>query len=106
MVAVLSIKYLVTMVKINFESLRVFKDIDHKIVEIKDVKKRVADELYSRGQGIEFHALALKIYNSKGETEFDDEEYRLIMIYANQRCTPAEIDAFTNCKQKEDTDNG
>ena len=53
------------MVKINFESLRVFKDIDHKIVEIKDVKKRVANELYSRGQGIEFHALALKIYNSK-----------------------------------------
>ncbi len=94
------------MVKINFESLRVFKDIEHKVCEVMDVKMAVANELYEKGQGISFHALALKIYNSKGETEFDDEEYRLIMNYANQMCTPAEIDAFMNCKQKEDKDNG
>ena len=93
------------MVKINFESLRVFKDIEHKVCEVMDVKMAVANELYEKGQGIAFHALAMKIYNSQGDTEYTDEEYELIMNYANQMCRPSVIDALMNCKQKEDKDN-
>lgn len=93
------------MVKINFESLRVFKDIEHKVCEVIDVKMAVANELYDKGQGIAFHALAMKIYNSQGDTEYTDEEYELIMNYANQMCRPSVIEALMNCKQKEDKDN-
>ena len=93
------------MVKINFESLRVFKDIEHKVCEVMDVKMAVANELYEKGQGIAFHALAMKIYNSQGDTEYTDEEYELIMNYANQMCRPSVIEALMNCKQKEDKDN-
>lgn len=93
------------MVKINFESLRVFKDIEHKVCEVMDVKMAVANELYDKGQGIAFHALAMKIYNSQGDTEYTDEEYELIMNYANQMCRPSVIEALMNCKQKEDKDN-
>ena len=93
------------MVKINFESLRVFKDIEHKVCEVMDVKMAVANELYEKGQGIAFHALAMKIYNSQGDTEYTDEEYELIMNYANQMCRPSVIDALKKRKQKEDKDN-
>lgn len=90
------------MVKINFESLRVFKDIEHKVCEVMDVKMAVANELYEKGQGISFHALAMKIYNSKGETEYTDDEYDLIMAYANQMCKPCIIDALISCKPQEE----
>ena len=58
------------------------------------MKKKIANDLYNHGQGIEFHALALKIYNAKGEIELDEQEYGLLMAYANQMCTPAVIDAL------------
>ena len=93
------------MVKINFEQLRVYRDIEHKMFDDVNVKTGVANELYEKGQGIAFHALAMKIYNSQGDTEYTDEEYELIMNYANQMCRPSVIDALMNCKQKEDKDN-
>lgn len=57
-------------------------------------QEEVANDLYEKGQGIGFHALALKIYNANGEIELDDKEYELLMAYANQMCTPAVIDAL------------
>jgi hypothetical protein len=90
------------MVKINFESLRVFKDIEHKVAEVINIKMSVANTLYEHGQGIAFHALALKIYNSEGEMEYTDDEYDLIMAYANQMCKPCIIDALISCKPQEE----
>lgn len=80
--------------KINFEQLRVYNDIAKTNVTVMNVKMQVANDLYAHGQGIAFHALALKIYNSKGEVELDDQEYQLLMNYANQMCTPQVIDAL------------
>lgn len=88
------------MVKINFEQLRIFKDIEHKVCEVMDVKMAVANDLYEEGHGIAFHSLAMKIYNSKGETEYTDEEYNLIMAYANQMCKPCIIDALQELNTK------
>jgi hypothetical protein len=80
------------MVKIDFEH---FKTHTLSGVETeKDIKLTVAEDLYEKGQGIAFHALALKIYNSQGETEFTDAEFNLIMTYAKQLCTPMVIDAL------------
>lgn len=80
------------MIKIDFEH---FKTHTLKGIEKEEnIKLTVAEDLYEKGQGIKFHALAFKIYNSQGETEYTDEEYSLIMAYANQMCTPMVIDTL------------
>lgn len=81
-------------VKINFKKITVYKDIAKTKVAVVDKQEEVANDLYEKGQGIGFHALALKIYNAQGEIELDDKEYALLMAYANQMCTPAVIDAL------------
>lgn len=82
------------MVKINFKEIKTYKDIAKTKVAVVDKQEEVANDLYEKGQGIGFHALALKIYNANGEIELDDKEYELLMAYANQMCTPAVIDAL------------
>ena len=82
------------MVKINFKEIKIYKDIAKTKVAVVDKQEEVANDLYEKGQGIGFHALALKIYNADGEVELDDKEYGLLMAYANQMCTPAIIDSL------------
>ena len=82
------------MVKINFKEIKIYKDIAKTKVAVLDIQEEVANDLYEKGQGIGFHALALKIYNADGEVELDEKEYGLLMAYANQMCTPAIIDAL------------
>ena len=82
------------MVKINFEDIGIYTDIERKTMVRLDMKKKIANDLYNRGQGIAFHALALKIYNSHGEIELSEEEYNLLMDYVRQMGTPAAIDAL------------
>lgn len=84
------------MIKIDFSNITVYTDIAKTKAVVKDLKEEVANDLYMHGQGIAFHALALKIYNAQGEVELDDKEYQLLMNYANQMCTPMIIDAFKN----------
>ena len=84
------------MVKIDFEH---FKTRTLAGVEKEEnIKLTVAEDLYEKGQGIAFHALALKIFNSHGETEYTDDEYGLIMAYAKQLGTPMVIDALEALK--------
>ena len=87
------------MTKIDFTHIKVYTDIAKKNAIVKDMKEEVANDLYMHGQGIAFHALALKIYNSSGEVELDDKEYDLLMNYANQMCTPVMIDALQTLKE-------
>ena len=81
-------------IKINFEDIGIYTDIERKTMVRLDMKKKIANDLYNRGQGIAFHALALKIYNSQGEIELSEEEYNLLMDYTRQMGTPAAIDAL------------
>ena len=81
-------------VKINFKEIKIYKDIPKTKIALVDIQEEVANDLYEKGQGIGFHALALKIYNADGEIMLDDKEYGLLMAYANQMCTPAVIDAL------------
>lgn len=86
-------------IKIDFTQIKVYTDITRTESSVIDARVRVADDLYRNGQGIAFHALALKIYNSKGEEEYTDEEYNLLMSYANSMCTPVFIDALKSYKE-------
>ena len=86
--------------KIDFENFRLFKGIDKKNVEVLNVKNVFADELYTRGQGIAFHALALKIFNSDANTDFSENEYQLMMMFAEQCMSPNFIDSLKDLKDE------
>lgn len=80
--------------KINFENVKIYTDITRKNFFEADVKEQIADVIYKHGNGIRAHALALKIYNSKGEIEFSDDEVIMISQAAENFCTPNFIDAI------------
>lgn len=80
--------------KINFEQLRVYNDIAKTRELVVNVKVQVADTIYQKGIGIAAHALALKIYNSTGDCELTDEEYQLLISFAERHFIPMVIDAL------------
>lgn len=79
--------------EIDFSRIEIFTDVAHKNCSIADVRTQFADAIYNLGKGIEAHALALKIYNSDGPTDFNENEINLIERYS-ELCTPAFIDAM------------
>ena len=86
---------------VNFEKLKVALDIEGKYEEEQNVKKDFANLIYQHGKGIEFHALALKIFNSNGDAEYSIEECELIR-QASLSCAPFFIDAISNVLKNED----
>lgn len=80
--------------RINFEKLEIFNDIEGKSCSVVNVKKDLANMVYNGAFGLPFHALAIKIYNSVGETEYSEEECDLIRKFVAERCTPAFYDAI------------
>ncbi len=94
------------MAKVNFQQFRIPMGIDKNRYQTGDARESVANMLYLNVNGIRAHALALKIYQSEGETEFTDEEIRSIVDVANAYATPAFIDGLrelleTNTSNKE-----
>lgn len=81
------------MKKINFEEMELFLNIEKTQKRTQDVKSQFANAIYVSATGIEMHALAMKIYNSKGATEFTDKECSMILEVSN-RFTPMFIDAI------------
>ena len=86
--------------KINFERIELFADIAHTQCVVQSVKEDFSNVIYTMGHGIQAHALALKIYNSSGETEYDENEVRLIKQYS-ELCQPAFIDAINRIIESE-----
>jgi len=83
------------MKKINFEKLDIFTDIQKTKKVEQDVKAEFANFIYKNAAGIEMHALALKIYNSEGETEYNEKECELIKA-VSRSLAPFFIDAIDN----------
>ena len=71
--------------KINFEKLTIYTDIAKTKTQVVNMKNSLADAIYQNGFGVAAHALALKIYNSKGECELE---------FVEAKCTPMIIDAL------------
>lgn len=102
----IGMNFIVDNMKLNFKQFILFQGIDKNNAVLTDVSKAVADGLYNAVQGIAAHALALKIYNAKGEEEYSDEEIKMLRNFSKQ-CTPAFMDSFEEfVKPKEirDTD--
>lgn len=80
--------------KIDFQHFNVYMAVNHKSARTMDVRESFADMIYNNVNGIKAHALALNIYNSDGESEYTDEEVRLIRMVAEQLCVPGFIDGL------------
>lgn len=86
------------MVKINLSELKVYTDVGKTNQVTMNVRESIANDLYQKGQGVAFLSLALKIFNGKGEQEFNDDEYNILISYVRQMGRPMLIDALENIK--------
>lgn len=82
------------MARINFKEFKIPTGIGKTNYRTGDVRESVADMVYCNVNGIRAHALAMKIYQSDGMTEFADDEVRMLTDLANAYCTPAFIDGL------------
>ncbi|MCS2601369.1 hypothetical protein [Bacteroides thetaiotaomicron] len=82
------------MAKLNFENFTVPIGISGKNKRTGDARESFADMIYMNINGIRAHALAMKIYRSEGETEYSDDEVRLIKDVAYKLCAPNFIDGL------------
>ena len=79
--------------KLNFKKFPMYQGIDKSNIIITDISHAVADGIYNTIQGLAAHALALKIYNSTDEEDYNDEEIN-ILTHFSYSCTPAFIDSL------------
>lgn len=89
------------MSKLDFQYFKVYASISHKTSQTMDVREPFADMIYNNVNGIRAHALAMKIYKSDGETEYSDDEVKLIQAVADKMCVPGFIDGLS--EQLDDT---
>lgn len=82
--------------KVDFERIEVYVDIEKKQCIVQNVKVDMANMLYQNGFGIATHALAFKIFNSNVETEYNEEECKIIRDNISRFCTPNLIDAINS----------
>lgn len=83
------------MCKINFQQFKVYASVSRKAAQTIDAREQFADMIYTHVNGIRAHALAMKIYESDGETEYSSEEVKLIRTVAEQLCVPGFIDGLS-----------
>ena len=76
--------------KINFKEFKVYTNLAKSDSQLINIVTELADGIYKTAQGIAGHSLALKIYNSKGEEEYTEEE----LINQNQDKFRFERDAL------------
>ena len=88
------------MKKINFEKLEIYLDIEKTKKIEQNVKAEFSNFIYKNAAGIEMHALAMKIYNSSGEEEFNEKECELIRTISHS-LAPFFIDAIENALKDE-----
>lgn len=82
------------MSKINFQQFNVYASVNRKAVQMIDAREQFADMIYTHVNGIRAHALAMKIYESEGETDYNPEEVKMIRSVADQLCVPGFIDGL------------
>ena len=66
------------MKKINFKEFQIQENLFSDTKTLVDVREGFSNVVYKNSQGIKGLDLALKIYKSDGETEFNDDELQII----------------------------
>lgn len=80
--------------ELNFKQFRIPTGIDMKVYRTGDARESVANMIYLNVNGIRAHALALKIYQSEGLTDFSADEINVIREVSYKYATPAFIDGL------------
>lgn len=81
--------------KIELEHLEVFMTLDKKQCQVVNARKQIANIIYSQGAGLGLagQALAVKMWNGSDETEYTDEEVKIIKELVERTTAPCFIDA-------------
>lgn len=67
--------------KIDFSKLPCFTNISKQEKVNIDIKYDLSNAMYMHGGGVEIGSLAMKIYNSEGETEYTEQECNIILNF-------------------------
>lgn len=81
------------MAKINFKEFKLYVDISRETTRSFDVRKEFSNFMYLNFRGIQAHDIALRIYHSDGDIEFDDSDMSVIKNVSNQ-LSPVFIDSL------------
>lgn len=81
--------------KIELEHLEVFMTLDKNQCQVVNARKQIANIIYSQGAGLGLagQALAVKMWNGSDETEYTDEEVKIIKELVERTTAPCLIDA-------------
>lgn len=77
-----------------------FLDITGEHTKTFDIRREVADSLYTKMSGIVAHDLALRIYRSEGAIELNEEEAALLTEFSRQ-CSGAFADSWEAATKEE-----
>jgi hypothetical protein len=83
--------------KIKLEHLEVFMTLDKNQCQVVNARKQIANIIYSQGAGLGLagQALAVKMWNGSDETEYTDEEVKIIRELVERTTAPCFIDAVS-----------
>lgn len=81
--------------KIELEHLEVFMTLDKNQCQVVNARKQIANLIYSQGAGLGLagQALAVKMWNGSDETEYTDDEVKIIKELVERTTAPCFIDA-------------
>ena len=81
--------------KIELEYLEVFMTLDKNQCQVVNARKQIANIIYSQGAGLGLagQALAVKMWNGSDETEYTDDEVKIIKELVERTTAPCFIDA-------------
>ena len=81
--------------KINLEHLEVFMTLDKNQCQVVNARKQIANIIYSQGAGLGLagQALAVKMWNGSDETEYTDDDVKIIKELVERTTAPCFIDA-------------
>lgn len=81
--------------KIELEHLEVFMTLDKNQCQVVNARKQIANIIYSQGAGLGLagQALAVKMWNGNNDTEYTDDEVKIIKELVERTTAPCFIDA-------------
>lgn len=81
--------------KIELEHLEVFMTLDKNQCQVVNARKQIANIIYSQGAGLGLagQALAVKMWNGNDDTEYADDEVKVIKELVERTTAPCFIDA-------------
>lgn len=82
------------MIKIDFSKFPMYADIEHSRKEEVDIRKGVANRIYTTIAGITAHELAFRILRSSGPIELDADDIATMKLFAASEGTPAFQDSL------------